>query len=53
MREESLAGGRYVVLRRIASGGMADVFLCRLRAEEGFAKKVAVKVVRPHLSGNP
>lgn len=50
---ETLAGGRYVVLRKIASGGMADVFLCRLHGEEGFAKKVAVKVVRSHRSGNP
>ena len=37
--------GKYSVLRKIASGGMSEVYLCRLRGEEGFEKKVAVKVV--------
>lgn len=45
--------GRYSVVRKIASGGMAEVYLCRLRGEEGFEKKVAVKVVHPRLSENP
>ena len=45
--------GRYSVLRKIAAGGMAEVYLCRLRGEEGFEKNVAVKVVRPRLSENP
>ncbi len=29
---------------------MAEVFLCRLTGEEGFVKKVAVKVIHPRLS---
>ena len=41
---------RYAIIRKIASGGMAEVYLCRLRAEEGFEKKVAVKVVHPRLA---
>jgi serine/threonine protein kinase len=45
--------GKYAVLRRIASGGMSEVYLCRLRGEEGFEKKVAVKVVHPRLTENP
>ncbi len=45
--------GKYEVLRKIASGGMSEVWLCRLRGEEGFEKKVAVKVVHPRLSGDP
>jgi len=44
--------GKYSVLRKIASGGMSEVYLCRLRGEEGFEKKVAVKVVHPRLTEN-
>jgi tRNA A-37 threonylcarbamoyl transferase component Bud32 len=39
--------GKYRVLRRIASGGMAEVYLCRLTGEQGFRKRVALKVVHP------
>lgn len=42
--------GNYFVVRKIASGGMSDVYLCRLRGEEGFEKKAAVKVIHPRLS---
>lgn len=45
--------GKYYVIRKIASGGMAEVYLCRLRGEEGFEKKVAVKVIHPRLSEDP
>jgi len=45
--------GKYHVLRKIASGGMAEVFLCRLTGEEGFRKRVALKVVHPRLAGAP
>jgi len=41
--------GKYAVIRKIASGGMAEVYLCRLRGDEGFEKKVAVKVIHPRL----
>lgn len=44
--------GKFAVLRKIASGGMSEVYLCRLRGEEGFEKKVAVKVVHPRLAEN-
>jgi len=45
--------GKYFVVQKIASGGMSDVYLCRLRGEEGFEKKAAVKVVHPRLSARP
>jgi len=45
--------GKYRVLRRIASGGMAEVFLCRLTGEEGFRKRVALKVVHPRHADDP
>ncbi|MFA6146929.1 MAG: serine/threonine-protein kinase [bacterium] len=41
------------MLRRIASGGMAEVFLCRLSGEEGFRKRVALKVVHPRHADDP
>lgn len=44
--------GNYFVVRKIASGGMSDVYLCRLRGEEGFEKKAAVKVIHPRLSAS-
>ncbi len=39
--------GRYRLLERIGAGGMAEVFLARLEGPEGFARKVAIKVVHP------
>jgi len=45
--------GKYRVLRRIASGGMAEVYLCRLSGEEGFRKRVALKVVHPRHAEDP
>jgi serine/threonine-protein kinase len=42
--------GKYEVLRKLASGGMAEIYLCRLKGEEGFEKKVAIKVIHPRLS---
>src|SRR5579884_2048726 len=39
--------GKYTVIRQIGSGGMADVFLCRLSGLGGFDKKVVVKTILP------
>jgi serine/threonine-protein kinase len=44
--------GRWEVIRRLGSGGMADVFLARARGEAGFEKQVAIKVMHPHLARN-
>jgi serine/threonine protein kinase len=41
--------GKYTILGRIASGGMASVFLGRERVEGGPDRWVAVKRVHPHL----
>src|SRR6185369_17060013 len=41
---------RYRVLERLASGGMAEVFLAENAGIEGFKKRVAIKRVLPHLS---
>ncbi len=40
---------RYELLRPIASGGMATVWLARLRGKRGFEKLVAIKTIRTEL----
>ncbi len=42
--------GRYRVLKRIAAGGMAEVYLARAEGGAGLARPVALKLVLPHLS---
>ena len=44
--------GPYRLLRRIAVGGMAEVFRAKRTGVEGFEKVVAVKRILPHLSDN-
>src|SRR5580658_11204434 len=41
---------RYRVIERLASGGMAEVFLAESAGIEGFKKQVAIKRVLPSLS---
>lgn len=42
--------GRYTVVRRVGSGGMAELYLARLDGPSGFVKPVALKLMHPHLS---
>ncbi|TMQ13683.1 MAG: hypothetical protein E6J91_17635 [Deltaproteobacteria bacterium] len=42
--------GRYVVLKHLASGGMADVVLGRSDGIEGFERHVVLKRIRPDLA---
>ena len=42
--------GRYTVLRKIATGGMAEVYLARQDGLQGFEKPVALKQILPHLA---
>ncbi len=44
--------GQYVLLEKIATGGMAEVWKARMRGVEGFQKTVAIKKILPHLSDN-
>lgn len=39
--------GRYIILRRIASGGMAEILLAKLVGEAGFEKTVVIKKILP------
>ena len=42
--------GRYQILDKIASGGMAEVLKAKMRGEEGFEKIVAIKRILPHMA---
>ena len=42
--------GKYQLLRRVAVGGMAEVFLGRAAGPAGFSKLVAIKRIHRHLS---
>jgi serine/threonine protein kinase len=45
--------GPYLLLKRVATGGMAELFLSDYIREDGFRKTVAVKRILPHLAENP
>ncbi len=44
---------RYRVLRKIASGGMAEIFLALQLGVEGFQKQVVLKRILPSLAADP
>jgi protein kinase-like protein len=45
--------GRYNIVRKVASGGMADLYLAEIRGEGAFQKKVAIKHLHQHLADKP
>lgn len=45
--------GQYELLVRIGKGGMASVYLARVRNAAGFSRLYALKVLHPHLSEQP
>jgi|GEM_PF-800678 len=45
--------GKYVVRRKLAEGGMAEIYLCTARGVEGFEKEVVIKRVRAFLASDP
>ena len=44
--------GRYYLLYRIATGGMAEVFKAKSYSDAGFEKLLVIKRILEHLSGN-
>jgi serine/threonine-protein kinase len=45
--------GKYQLLRKLASGGMAEVYLAKAAGPQGFEKTLVVKRVLPHLAEDP
>ena len=45
--------GRYELLSELGRGGMAELYVGRLRGVGGFSKLVAIKRMLPHLSQDP
>jgi serine/threonine-protein kinase len=44
--------GRYLVKRKLAEGGMAELYLCTARGPEGFEKEVVIKRIKAFLSSD-
>jgi serine/threonine protein kinase len=45
--------GPYLLQKRVATGGMAELYLSDYVRQDGFRKTVAVKRILPHLAENP
>ncbi len=45
--------GKYELVRKLASGGMAEVYLARAAGPAGFQKTLVVKRILPHLAEDP
>jgi eukaryotic-like serine/threonine-protein kinase len=46
LRAGTRLGGRYLLERRIGAGGMGEVWEAKQSGDHGFAKKVAIKLIR-------
>ncbi|MBK7860228.1 MAG: serine/threonine protein kinase [Archangiaceae bacterium] len=44
--------GKYQLIKKLASGGMASIYLARQQGLEGFEKLLVVKRILPHLAEN-
>ncbi|MEM9730378.1 MAG: serine/threonine-protein kinase [Myxococcota bacterium] len=53
MSEERPLLGPYHIERRLATGGMAEVFVARREGLHGFQKRVALKRILPQFSSDP
>jgi tRNA A-37 threonylcarbamoyl transferase component Bud32 len=51
--QPGLVLGRYVVVDRIAAGGMAELYVARVNGPKSFEKAVALKLLHPHLADDP
>ena len=45
--------GKYQLVRKLATGGMAEVFLAKAEGPMGFEKTLVVKRILPHLAEDP
>ena len=42
--------GKYVLLQKIAMGGMAEIFRAKTTGAEGFEREVVIKRILPHFT---
>jgi len=49
---EGMNFGQYLLLSKIATGGMAELFKAKRKGVEGFEKILAIKRILPHMSDN-
>jgi eukaryotic-like serine/threonine-protein kinase len=45
--------GKYTLLKKLATGGMAEVWLARQTGIEGFKRHLVIKRILPHLADDP
>jgi serine/threonine protein kinase len=45
--------GKYEIVRKIATGGMAEIYLACVRGQAGFEKVVVLKRILPHFAEDP
>ena len=45
--------GKYMVLKKLAEGGMAEIYLATSQGAEGFEKEVVIKRIRSFLASDP
>ncbi len=50
--EKGIEYGNYLLLEKVATGGMAELFKAKRRGVQGFQKIVAIKRILPHLVEN-
>jgi serine/threonine protein kinase len=50
--KDSMATGRFEILRKIATGGMAEIYLARQESHGGFRRNVAIKRILPKYARN-
>ncbi|HEY1549105.1 MAG TPA: serine/threonine-protein kinase [Kofleriaceae bacterium] len=50
---EASSFGKYTLVAKLATGGMAEIFLARLLSDGGFEKLVCIKRILPHLAKDP
>ncbi len=51
-KEKGVEYGNYLLLEKVATGGMAELFKAKRRGVQGFQKIVAIKRILPHLVEN-
>ncbi len=51
-KEKGAEYGNYLLLEKVATGGMAELFKAKRRGVQGFQKIVAIKRILPHLVEN-